>query len=74
MDQKLMEETDKNILDRLDTINAKMGIDTSQKHILNCKDIFLIVKYLVQLMSGIGEIDDIDHFGNISFISFNLNP
>ncbi len=64
MDQKLMEETDKNILDKLDIINAKMGIDTSQKHILNCKDIFLIVKYLVQLMSGIGEIDDIDHFGN----------
>jgi DNA-directed RNA polymerase subunit beta len=64
IDQKLMEETDKNILDRLGTINAKMGIDTSEKHILNCKDIFLIVKYLVQLMGGIGEIDDIDHFGN----------
>ncbi|GAG81060.1 unnamed protein product, partial [marine sediment metagenome] len=27
------------------------GIDTSQKHILNCKDIFLIVKYQVQLMA-----------------------
>ncbi|MBE3102305.1 MAG: DNA-directed RNA polymerase subunit beta, partial [Firmicutes bacterium] len=64
IDQKLMEETDKNILDRLGTINAKMGIDTSEKHILNCKDIFLIVKYMVQLMGGIGEIDDIDHFGN----------
>jgi len=64
MNQKLMGETDKNILARLDAINAKMGIDTSQKHILNCKDIFLVVKYLVQLISGIGEIDDIDHFGN----------
>ena len=27
-------------------------------------DIFLIVKYLVQLINNIGEIDDIDHFGN----------
>ncbi len=64
MDQKLMEEADKNILAKLNAINAKMGIDTNEKYILNCKDIFLIVKYLVQLMNGVGEVDDIDHFGN----------
>ena len=64
IDQKLMEETDKDILNKLKAINSKMGIDTNEKYILNCKDIFLIVKYLIQLMSGVGEVDDIDHFGN----------
>lgn len=64
MNQKLIDETDKNILNRLNAIDAKIGIDTNEKYILNCKDIFLIVKYLVQLMGGMGEIDDIDHFGN----------
>jgi len=64
IDQKLMDETDKDILARLDAINNKMGIDPNERYILNCKDIFLIVKYLIQLMSGIGEVDDIDHFGN----------
>ena len=64
MNQKLIDETDKNILNKLNAINAKIGIDTNEKYILNCKDIFLIVKYLIQLMGGLGEIDDIDHFGN----------
>ena len=64
MDQKLADETDKDILNKIKAINAKMGIDTNEKYILNCKDIFLIVKYLIQLMSGVGEVDDIDHFGN----------
>ena len=64
IDQKLTEETDKDILNKIKAINAKMGIDTNEKYILNCKDIFLIVKYLIQLMSGVGEVDDIDHFGN----------
>jgi len=64
IDQKLIDETDKSILNRIKAINTKMGIDTEEKYILNCKDIFLIVKYLIQLMSGIGEVDDIDHFGN----------
>ena len=41
-----------------------MGIDTNNPNILNSKDIFLIVKYLVQLINNVGEIDDIDHFGN----------
>ncbi|MEA2016720.1 MAG: DNA-directed RNA polymerase subunit beta, partial [Actinomycetota bacterium] len=64
MDQKLTEETDKKILARINEINEKMEIDLNEKYILNCKDIFLIVKYLIQLMGGIGEVDDIDHFGN----------
>ncbi len=41
IDQKLMEETDKDILNKLKAINSKMGIDTNEKYILNCKDIFL---------------------------------
>ncbi|MDY0027511.1 MAG: DNA-directed RNA polymerase subunit beta [Candidatus Humimicrobiaceae bacterium] len=64
IDQKLTDETDKDILERLKAINQKMGIDPDEKYILNCKDIYLIVKYLVQLMGGVGEVDDIDHFGN----------
>jgi len=64
MDQKLTDENDKKILERIKEINEKMGIDLNEKYILNCKDIFLIVKYLVQLMGAMGEIDDIDHFGN----------
>ncbi|MDD3818633.1 MAG: DNA-directed RNA polymerase subunit beta [Actinomycetota bacterium] len=64
IDQKLTDETDKDILERLKAINQKMGIDPDEKYILNCKDIYLIVKYLIQLMGGVGEVDDIDHFGN----------
>ncbi len=64
MDQKLTDEADKKILARIKEINERMGIDLNEKYILNCKDIFLIVKYLIQLMGGIGEVDDIDHFGN----------
>jgi len=64
LDQKLAEEIDKKILKRLNEINKKMDIDPNSRYIINSKDIFLIIKYLVQLMSNIGEIDDIDHFGN----------
>ena len=64
LDQKLAEEIDKKILKRLNEIDKKMDIDPNSKYIINSKDIFLIIKYLVQLMSNIGEIDDIDHFGN----------
>jgi DNA-directed RNA polymerase subunit beta len=64
IDHKLMGETDKDILARLDSINKKMEIDPDEKYILDCKDIYLIVKYLIQLMNGVGEVDDIDHFGN----------
>ncbi len=64
LNQKLEEEIDDNISARLDEINKKMNIDADNRMILNAKDIFLIVKYLTQLINNIGEIDDIDHFGN----------
>ncbi|MBN2072424.1 MAG: DNA-directed RNA polymerase subunit beta, partial [Actinobacteria bacterium] len=64
LDQKLMEEVDPSIMSVLQAIDRKMDINPEEKYILNSKDIFLIVKYLVQLMNGIGEVDDIDHFGN----------
>lgn len=64
LDQKLDEEIDSKILNRLADINKKMQIDPNEEYILNSKDIFLIIKYLVQLMDGVGEVDDIDHFGN----------
>jgi len=64
INQKLMEEIDEETFIRLAAIDNKMGIDSDEKYILNSKDIFLIVKYLVQLIGGIGEVDDIDHFGN----------
>jgi len=64
LDQKLAEEIDKKILKRLNEIDKKMDIGPNSRYIINSKDIFLIIKYLVQLMSNIGEIDDIDHFGN----------
>ena len=54
----------KNVYSRLAEIAKKMNIDSSDDMILNPKDMFRILKYLVQLMNNIGEIDDIDHFGN----------
>jgi len=64
LDQKLNEDVDKKILGRLDDINKKMEIDLDNKNILSSKDIFLIIKYLTQLVSDLGNVDDIDHFGN----------
>lgn len=64
LNQKLDEEIDADLAVKLDEINKKMDIDINNPNILNSKDIFLIVKYLVQLINNIGEIDDIDHFGN----------
>jgi len=64
LNQKLEEEIDDSVSAKLNEINKKMSIDASNQMILNAKDIFLIVKYLTQLMNNIGEIDDIDHFGN----------
>ncbi len=53
-----------NVYSNLAEINLKMHIDSSDTMVINSKDIFRIVKYLIQLISNIGEIDDIDHFGN----------
>ncbi len=64
INQKIMEEMDASLSEKLSAINKKMDIDQEEENILNSRDIFLIIKYLVQLMSGIGEVDDIDHFGN----------
>ena len=52
------------IEEQLRLIDQKMNIDTGDPFILHSKDIFLFVKYILQLMDGIGELDDIDHFGN----------
>jgi DNA-directed RNA polymerase subunit beta len=64
VNQKIMEELEDGISERLSAIDKKMEINKEEKYILNSKDIFLIIKYLVQLIAGIGEVDDIDHFGN----------
>ncbi|HHT78185.1 MAG TPA: DNA-directed RNA polymerase subunit beta [Actinobacteria bacterium] len=60
LDQPLEAE----IEEQLSLIDQKMGIDANDPFILHSKDIFMFVKYILQLMDGIGELDDIDHFGN----------
>jgi len=66
LNKKLDIETplDPQIEEYLKTIDEKMDVSEHDLNILHSKDIFLFVKYLLQLMDGMGEIDDIDHFGN----------
>jgi DNA-directed RNA polymerase subunit beta len=64
LNQKIEEEIDSKLMERLNHIDMRMHIDSSNEMILSTKDMFLIVKYLLQLMNNVGEIDDIDHFGN----------
>ncbi len=46
-------------------INKKLGVESKPDvTTLTHEDIMVTVKYLVGLQNGIGEIDDIDHFGN----------
>ena len=46
-------------------INKKVGIDISlETRVLTKADIVEIVRYLLNLRAGRGEIDDIDHLGN----------
>lgn len=46
-------------------LNARLGLDLAEEvTTLTKEDILYIIKYLVQLKSGIGEIDDIDNLGN----------
>jgi len=46
-------------------LNAKMDLNTPEENtILTKEDIIHIIKYLVNLKDGVGEIDDIDHLGN----------
>ena len=46
-------------------INAKHGLDIDPLHTtLKKEDLIAIVKYLVKLKDGFGEVDDIDNLGN----------
>lgn len=46
-------------------INEKLGLDTLlEQRVLNNKDIIEIVRYLLNLRTGKGDVDDIDHLGN----------
>src|SRR3990172_4358449 len=46
-------------------LNHKLGRDLPIDHLaLSKEDILAVVRYLVDLKNGIGEIDDIDHLGN----------
>ena len=46
-------------------INQRHDLDISEEHtILTIEDILVIIKTLVKLKDGIGEIDDIDNLGN----------
>jgi len=45
--------------------NTKLGIDTSlDQKTLSQEDFVLVIKYLLGLRKGVGELDDIDHLGN----------
>lgn len=46
-------------------INEKLGLDTPlEQRVLDNRDIIEIVRYLLNLRTGKGEVDDIDHLGN----------
>ncbi len=46
-------------------VNEKLGLDTPlEVRVLTDKDIVEIVRYLLNLRTGKGEVDDIDHLGN----------
>ncbi len=45
--------------------NSKLGMDVSlEKRTLRPEDIIQVIKYLINLKDGYGELDDIDHLGN----------
>lgn len=55
---------DLSVVGRLKT-NKRLGLDVDlEKTVLTDDDIIEIIKYLLALRTGIGEIDDIDHLGN----------
>ncbi len=58
------ERYDLSVVGRL-KLNYKLGLDLSLSHrILTKEDILEVVRYLIELRSGRGTIDDIDHLGN----------
>lgn len=46
-------------------LNRKLGMDVSlEERVINKETIVKVIKYLLSLKKGIGQIDDIDHLGN----------
>ena len=46
-------------------LNSKLGLNTSSKKtILESADIISIIRFMLDLRDGKGEVDDIDHLGN----------
>ena len=46
-------------------INQRLGLDVPlEEMVLNRKDFIAIIKYLINLRNGSGDVDDIDHLGN----------
>lgn len=46
-------------------LNSRLGLDVPfDTHVLTDKDIIEIIRYLLSLRVGDGEVDDIDHLGN----------
>ncbi|MBI4390067.1 MAG: DNA-directed RNA polymerase subunit beta, partial [Nitrospinae bacterium] len=46
-------------------LNQKFGLDIPlENRLLTLEDLVAVVKYLVDLRNGIGDVDDIDHLGN----------
>ena len=46
-------------------MNQKFGLDIPlENRLLNLEDLKAVVKYILDLRNGIGQIDDIDHLGN----------
>jgi DNA-directed RNA polymerase subunit beta len=46
-------------------INQRLNLDVPlEETVLNRKDFLAIIRYLIDLRNGIGDVDDIDHLGN----------
>ena len=45
-------------------LNSKLNLNTSAKTILETSDIVAIIKFMLDLRDGKGDVDDIDHLGN----------
>ena len=52
-------------------IKFKPNLNTSDKKtILETEDIISIIKFMLDLRDGKGEVDDIDHLGNRKLVSW----